>query len=192
MANRLYHDKYWKSTIEDYWCCSCFLSSLFRWNAMMLSFCKRRKMYSFLFQEEEKKTDGVRLSLLWRNSCQEETKTYSFAEKEGKRRRMIFLFSFLFPERRRKGMLRRFWMGRKRKMGKRKREQAPSLVQAFDTLSAAACDEEVVLIVRTVVDIVSEKHLISFFHDDGKSIINQKSTFLYPRFPRSSSLLIFS
>lgn len=65
---------------------------------MMLSFCKRRKMYSFLFQEEEKKTDGVRLSLLWRNSCQEETKTYSFAEKEGKRRRMIFLFSFLFPE----------------------------------------------------------------------------------------------
>lgn len=42
-------------------------------------------MYSFLFQEEEKKTDGVPLSLLWRNFCQEETKTFSFAEEEGKR-----------------------------------------------------------------------------------------------------------
>lgn len=77
----------------------------------------------------------------------------------------------------------------RKKNGKRKRGRASSLVQAFDVLSAAACDEEVVLIVRTVVDIVSEKHLISFFHDGGKSIINQKSIFLYPR---SSSLLIFA
>ena len=148
--------------------------------------------FCLLLWEGEKKTDGVPLSLLWKNSCQEETKTSSCTEKEEKRRRMIFLFSFLFSEGRRKGMLCRFWRRRKRKTGKRKRGQISSLIPAFDTLSAAACDEEAVLLVCTVVDIVSEKHLISFFHDGGKSIINQKSTFLYPRFPRSSSLLIFS
>ena len=62
--------------------------------------------------------------------------------------------SFLFSEGRRKGMLCRFWRRRKRKMGKRKRGQISSLIPAFDTLSAAACDEEVVLIVRTVVDVM--------------------------------------
>lgn len=66
----------------------------------------------------------------------------------------------------------------RKKNGKRKRGRASSLVQAFDVLSAAACDEEVVLIVRTVVDIVSEKHLISFFHDGGK--IHNKSEKYFP------------
>lgn len=70
-------------------------------------------------------------------------------------------------------------------MEKRKRGRASSLVQAFDVLSAAACDKEAVLIVHTVVDIVSEKHLISFFHDDGKSILTLHTTkvvgFFIPR-----------
>ena len=98
--------------------------------------------------------DGIPLSLLWRNSCQEEMKTFSFAEEEWKRRRAIFLFSFLFSEGKREGMLCRCW--KRRKNGKRKRGRASSLVQAFDTLSAAACDEEEVLLVCTIVDIVSE------------------------------------
>lgn len=109
-------------------------------------------MYSFSFLKRRKKMDGIPLPLLWKNSCQEEMKTFSFAEEEGKRRRAIFLFSFLFSEGRRKGMSCRFW--KRRKNGKRKRGRASSLVQAFDVLSAAACDEEVVLIVRTVVDVM--------------------------------------
>lgn len=149
---------------------------------------KRRILFSFL---RKRKEDGwCPLSLLWRNFCQEETKMFSFAKKEGKRRRVIFLFLFCFQKEEEKEC--RAVAGREEKMGKRKRGRASSLVQAFDVLSAAACDEEAVLLVCTIVDIVSEKHLISFFHDGGKSIINQKSTFLYPRFPRSSSLLIFS
>ena len=111
-------------------------------------------------------------------------------KKKGREEGWSFFFLFCFQKEKEKEC--RAVAGREEKMGKRKRGQASSLVQAFDVLSAAACDKEVVLLVCTVVDIVSEKHLISFFHDGGKSIINQKSTFLYPRFPRSSSLLIFS
>ena len=111
--------------------------------------------------------------------------------REEKKGDLSFFFSVFRRKKKRNAVP--FLEEEKKKNGKKKkRERASSLIPAFDTLSAAACDEEAVLLVCTVVDIVSEKHLISFFHDDGKSIINQKSTFLYPRFPRSSSLLIFS
>lgn len=74
---------------------------------MMLSFLflpfalgngKRKRRILFSFLRKRKKMDGIPLSLLWRNSCQEETKTSSCTEKEGKRRRVIFLFLFRFQK----------------------------------------------------------------------------------------------
>ena len=46
---------------------------------------KEKDVFFFLFYEREKKMDGIPLFLLWRNFCQEEMKTFSFAEEEGKR-----------------------------------------------------------------------------------------------------------
>lgn len=73
--------------------------------------------------------------------------------REEKKDDLSFFFSV---SRRKKEKECRAVAGREEKMGKRKRGQASSLVQAFDVLSAAACDKEVVLLVCTIVDIVSE------------------------------------
>lgn len=141
------------------------LSSLGRWNAMVLSFLflsfalgngkrKRRILFSFLRKRKEDGWCSLVSALEKFLSGRDEDVFLRRGRREEKKGDLSFFSVF---RRKKKRNATPFPEEEKKKNGKKKkRERASSLIPAFDTLSAAACDEEAVLLVCTIVDIVSE------------------------------------